>query len=166
MATAHALQRGPVGGTRRLIEWTVVAAVLTVVALLFLQKSLDVQAQAELAAVRSNLAALRTAMVLEYIGNKASPPRIVVNSQRNPFLLLQQLPGNYQGESDVSRRAAAGPGWYFDPTCDCLAYVEAHTRFASESGASHLLLFQLVRSDGPTRLQALGRYSLLGQTIE
>lgn len=163
---ALALYRGPVAGGRRLIEWTMVAAVLTVFALLFLHKSLDVQAQAELAAVRTNLAALRTAMVLEYIGQKASPPRMVVNSQRNPFFLLQQLPGNYHGENDVARLAATGPGWYFDPTCDCVAYLASDARFVSESGVSELLLFQLVRSGGPTRLQALGRYAWQGQTIE
>ncbi len=166
MAGAHALHRGPVGVARHLIEWAIVAAVLTIFALLLLHKSLDVQAQAELAAVRTNLAALRTAMVVEYIGQKASPPRMVVNSQRNPFFLLQQLPGNYQGENDVARLAATGPGWYFDPTCDCVAYVPADARFVSESGVSEILLFQLVRSGGPTRLQALGRYSWQGQTIE
>ena len=163
---ALTLYRGPVAGGRRLIEWAIVAAVLTLFALLFLHKSLDVQAQAELAAVRTNLAALRTAMVLEYIGQKASPPRVVVNSQRNPFFLLQQLPGNYQGENDVARLAATGPGWYFDPACDCVAYVPADARFVSESGVSELLLFQLVRSGGPTRLQVLGRYSWHGQIIE
>ncbi len=133
---------------------------------LFLHKSLDVQAQAEVAAVRTNLAVLRTAMVLEHIGQKTTSQGMVVNLQRNPFLRLQQLPGNYRGENAVARIAGTGPGWYFDPACDCVAYLTANARFASETGVSDLLLFRVDRSAGPTRLQALDRYSWQGQAVE
>ncbi len=166
MAQALALHRGPAEGGRRLIEWAIVAAVLAVFAVLFLYKSLDVQAQAEVAAVRTNLAALRTAMVLEHIGTKTASPQMVVNLQRNPFLRLQQLPGNYRGENAVARIAGTGPGWYFDPACDCVAYLTANARFASETGASDLLLFRVDRSAGPTRLQPMGRYSWQGEVVE
>lgn len=166
MATAAGLSSGPIGLGRRVVEWGVLFAVLVTLLVAFLQKSLEVQAQAEVAAVRTTLAALRTAITLQYIQSKAQPGDFVVRSQRNPFTLLQQVPATYQGELGVAQAGVGSPGWYFDPECICILYATSEGWFLSGDQAGAVLVFRVVSSDGPAQLIGRELQLLRGQRVD
>ena len=166
MAAALGQLSGPVGAGRRIVEWGILAALAVILLVAFLHKSLQVQAQAEVAAVRTTLAALRTALVLEHIRAKTTPGAVVANLQHNPFVLLQQVPGNYRGQQDLAQALAGAPGWYFDSACGCVGYVAAEALSPSENQSARVLSFRVLRSDGPTQLVAVDRYVLHGQAVD
>ncbi len=103
--------------TVRMLEWSLLAAVVAVLVLLFAGEVRVTKGQGELAAVKSTLGALRTALVIDHLQKKVmagSSP--VAQAQRNPFELLQRQPANYAGEVTPAQAVAAPPGsWVFDP---------------------------------------------------
>ena len=166
MAAALGHGSSPVDAGRRLIVWGILSALVGVLVFAFLQKSRDVQEQAEVAAVRTTLAALRTSLTIEHIRARTATGNSVANSRQNPFTVLQQLPGNYRGELDLVQALAGPPGWYFDSGCRCVGYLPAQFGPPSENLAARVMLFQVVPSDGPTQLVAVERYSLHGQPVD
>ena len=83
---------------RRLVEWSILVIVVLLLAGIFGQQVRTVQAQAELAAVRSTLGALRTALVIDHmIATIRTGGPSVASPQRNPFLLMDPVPANYAG---------------------------------------------------------------------
>ena len=94
--------------TRRAMEWMLVLALVLILMGIFIRQVRVVQAQAEVAAVKSTLGALRMALVLDFVhintprGGAAESPKttlsnsgIVTSAQHNPFLRLAQVPANY-----------------------------------------------------------------------
>ena len=149
-----------------MLEWGLLSAVLLLLLVVFLQKTLEVQGHAEVAAVRTTLAALRTAMTLEHIRSSHQTTASVAAAQRNPFNLLQQKPGNYQGEIGLAQAVAASPGWYFDQPCNCVGYATSNRRLLPDNMANRVLVFRVVLSAGPAQLVAMDFYSLQGQRVD
>jgi len=136
VADARVAQRTPFISTR-MVEWSLVAALILALVVAFMHQVRVVQRQAELAAVRTTLGALRTALVLQHLQRQAQTPGDAVAAvQRNPFELLTHHPANYLGEMTAAQTLAASPGsWVFDAQCVCVGYVPFDAaEFDSPSG--------------------------------
>ena len=121
----------------RLLEWSLVAGVIAVLCLVFFRQVNVLQGQIELAAVRTTLGALRTALLLDYLHQKVKgDSQAMAGVQRNPFELLEHKPVNYKGvlRPDEVEAVPAG-SWLFEPSCDCVGYVPLYSQwFVSPSG--------------------------------
>jgi hypothetical protein len=158
--------RGPVGLGRRLVEWGAFAAVLAVLVLMFLQRSADVQGQAELAAIQTTLGALRTAAVLRHVqANGKGVAGSVAREQRNPFLDLVEAPPAYLGEQDTATVPLAPGGWFYDRRCDCLGYRPLDPRWLNDSEGNGLLRYRIRRDAGPLQFEPIGRYVWQGEPL-
>lgn len=151
----------------RLVEWSLVAMLIMGLVLVFLHQVRVVQRQAELAAVRTTLGALRTAMVLQHVQQRvAQPGQSVVELQRNPFELLQRRPANYAGVMRSAELAGLPPGnWVFEVECGCVGYLPADaTEFDSPSGEL-IAWYRLERGAGPLQLTPKEAYFWQGQLM-
>jgi len=120
-----------------MVEWLLVTALIVTLVVVFMHQVRVVQRQTELAAVRSTLGALRTALVFQYLQQQTqAKDQSVVIEQRNPFELLQRRPANYAGEIARHQVADVPPGsWVFDAKCVCIGYLpQDATDFVNPSG--------------------------------
>lgn len=142
--------------------------VVLVVVLLFLRQTLIVQSQAELAAVKTTIAALRTAMALHQLETQvARPPVAVATQQRNPFALLQRRPINYAGEMDLVAAENSAPGsWIFDPVCGCVGYLPIDPQWDSGPNEAKIIWLRVSAPTEPPQLLALQAYKWRGQTLD
>ena len=135
-ANASALSPAPLLSVR-MVEWLLVTTLIVTLVVVFMHQARVVQRQAELAAVRSTLGALRTALVFQYLQQQTQVAgQTVVIEQRNPFELLQRRPANYAGEIAGHQAADVAPGsWVFDAECVCIGYLPQDTTgFINPSG--------------------------------
>ena len=160
MASALSPAPGPIGLGRRGVEWGLLLLVILVVVLVFLRQQRVVQGQAELAAVKTTLAALRTAFVVSHLqGQVAETQGGVVIAQRNPFALLQRPPINYRGEVGAGQAAAADPGsWFYDPMCGCVGYVPIDGQWLSDASGTTDIRYRVSTGPGPLQLRAMQAY--------
>jgi hypothetical protein len=151
----------------RLVEWSLVAMLIVALMLVFLHQVRVVQRQAELAAVRTTLGALRTAFVIQHLQLRStSPGQPVVAAQRNPFELLQSRPANYVGETRGAVQVVVPPGhWVFDAACNCVGYMPADaTEFDSPSGDA-MAWYRVEAVSGPLQLTPKEAYVWQGQAM-
>lgn len=146
----------------RLLEWSLVVGVIVVLGLVFARQVRVLQGQGELAAVRSTLGALRTALVIDHLQRQVSAGRSpVVDVQRNPFKLLERPPGNYRGVFEAAELAVApapAGSWVFDADCDCVGYTPLYAQwFVSPSGDA-MAWYRLSGEPGPSQLTAKEAY--------
>ncbi len=146
--------------SRRMVEWTIVLAVVLAVILLLIRQANVVKGQAELAAIRSTLAALRTALVIDHLqrstGQTDQPVAVV---QRNPFLLLQNRMPNYAGVMASREVEALRPGaWMFAPDCACLAYRPVDDAWFFSPDGSGVAWFEVSAPPGPLLVSARAAY--------
>lgn len=183
----------PLRWNRRTIEWGLLLLLLLAVALVFARKVREVQGLAELAAVRSTLGALRTALVIDHLQQAiraaesdalptapvaptaaavASAPAVLAaapgTARANPFLLLQREPPNYAG---VMRAARApyemAPGnWMFDPVCVCIGYLPIYGEWLQAPSGDSMLWLQVSPPPGPLMLRLREAYRWQGMPIE
>ena len=151
-----------------MLDWGLLALVILVLVLVFLRQQRVVQGQAELAAIKTTVGALRVALVFEQLraqmGNGQSA---VAAAQRNPFLFLQQPPINYQGEMIAARAAAAPPGsWIYDPECGCVAYLPLDPHWLSSPSGATSVWYRVVTEAGVPRLVAMEAYAWQGQDLK
>lgn len=151
----------------RIVEWSLLAALLLTLMVVFMNRVYVVQRQAELASVQSILGGLRTAFVLQYAHQAAGHHRAGDVLQRNPFELLQQRPVNYWGVSETGTVAEVPPGhWVFDAACVCVGYRPADaTTFDSPSGAAMAWYRVEQPQAGPFLLTAKERYVWQGRVL-
>lgn len=162
----------------RLVEWTLVAAVIITLALAFAYYANRVRGQSELAAIRLTVGALRSTPAVEDLRQKMpqAAPSSATNTY-NPFELLRQRPGNYRGEAPDAQSAGAlaTPGsWVFERTCICIAYRPLDTRWLDSPSGDALLWFYVLGPQGkkqisnPGLLQLVAReaYRWQGQLID
>ena len=167
MATARMDGRGPVGVGRRLVEWGALALALALLILMFLQRSADVQGQAELAAIQTTLGALRTAAVLRHVqASRSGDTRLVAPAPQNPFVALVDPPPTYLGERDSATVPLSPGGWFYDPRCDCVGYRPLELRWLSDSEGNGLLRYRIRRDAGPLQFEPIGRYAWQGEPIQ
>lgn len=152
----------------RMVEWSLLAAVILVIALVFGRQVQVVQGQGELAAVKSTLGALRTALVLEHLQqNVMVHAQPVANTQRNPFELLDRPPANYLGEMSRAQAAFAPPGsWFFDRDCACVGYVPLDPRWLDSPSGSTVARYRLSGAPGPRQLVADEAYVWQDQVLD
>ena len=162
----------------RLVEWSLVAAVIIALALAFAYYANRVRGQSELAAIRLTVGALRSALAIEDLRQKMpqAAPSSAANPY-NPFDLLRQRPGNYRGEAldAQSANALATPGsWVFERTCICIAYRPLDRLWLDSPSGDVLLWFYVlgpqgtkqVSNQGPLQLVAREAYRWQGQLID
>ena len=151
-----------------MLEWTILCGVILVLLLVFGWYVQVVQAQAERAAVRATLGALRTALVIEHLHRSVAPaPATVVPTQQNPFKLLERLPPNYRGEMALAAASAQASGnWVFDPACSCVGYFALDTRGIDSPGGDSLLKYRVEGAPGVLRLTPAARYVWRDELID
>ena len=162
------LQPGPAPFlSLRMIEWSLVAALIAVLALVFMHQVRVLQGQAELSAVKTTLGALRTALVLDHLRHSVKENGASVASlQRNPFELLQRRPPNYRGElSRTDAETAPDGSWVFDPVCVCVGYRPLYAEWFDSPSGESLAWYQLSDAAGPWQLTAKEAYIWQGQVV-
>lgn len=152
----------------RVLEWSLVATVVLVVVLVFAQQSRVVRGQGELAAVKATLGALRTALVIDFVRQKArSDAQDVAMTQRNPFELLQRRPSNYLGEMARSKAAFAPAGsWVFDSDCGCVGYVPLHGEWFNSPSGDVMAWYGVRGASGPMEVVAKEAYVWQNQVMD
>ncbi len=153
--------------SRRAVEWSLLVVVVLVLMGVFAHQFRIVQAQGELAAIKTTLGALRTALVIDHLqGAAASRTPAVAIAQRNPFLLLDHLPGNYAGVSE-GVRADATPGgkWVFDAYCNCIGYGPMYPFALDEGGDAPMVWFRISAPPGPLHITPVQAYRWQGELI-
>lgn len=159
-------QPAPLWGVR-MLEWSLLAAVVVVLVLLFAREVRVIKGQGELAAIKSTLGALRTALVVDHLQNKVmTGSSLVALAQRNPFELLQRQPANYAGEVTLAQAAAAPPGsWVFDPLCVCIGYIPTDSQWFDSPSGEAMAWYQLRGAPGPLQLVAKEAYIWQGRVM-
>ena len=151
----------------RIVEWSLLAAVIVLLVLLFARHVRVLQGQAELAAVKSTLGALRTALVIDHLHQNVQSGKAPVGfTQRNPFELLQRRPVNYFGEMSALEAASAPPGsWVFDTVCVCVGYLPMYPQWFDSPSGDVLAWYQLSGAPGPLQLFAKEAYAWQDQVM-
>lgn len=151
----------------RLVEWSLLAGVIVVLALVFARQVRVLQGQAELAAVKTTLGALRTALVIDHVQkNVVAGNSSMALVQRNPFELLQRRPVNYFGEMTVAQAVAAPAGsWVFDPVCTCVGYAPIDAQWFDSPSGDAMAWYQVSGAPGPLQLTAKEAYVWQGQVM-
>lgn len=152
---------------RSLVEWLLLALLIVVLVLLFTREVRVVQGQAERAAVKATLGALRTALVLDHLQkNVAAGKSSVALLQHNPFELLQRRPLNYLGAMSAAQALAAPPGsWVFDAVCDCVGYLPIYAEWFDSPSGELMAWYQITGAPGPLQLVAKENYVWQNQTM-
>ena len=155
------------GSRRSLAEWLLVALVIVVLALWFTRATRALQGQAERAAVKATLGALRTALVLDHLEkNLAAGQSSVALAQHNPFKLLQRRPLNYLGEMSAVDALAVAPGsWVFDALCDCVGYLPIDAEGFENASSERMAWYQVKGAPGPLQLVANQAYIWQGEAV-
>ena len=149
------------------MEWSVLVGLILVAGLVFVRQVRVVQGQIELAAIKSTLGALRTAFVIDYsrreIAVRISP---LVQTQHNPFELLQRHPVNYRGVMPAVEAASAPVGgWVFDPVCVCVGYRPLDDAWFDSPGGDVMAWYQVSGAPGPLQLTAKEAYIWQGKAV-
>lgn len=149
------------------MEWSLVAGVIVVLALIFAWQVRMLQGQAELSVVRTTLGALRTALVIDYLQKKvASGNSSAALTQRNPFELLQRRPVNYFGEMTAVEAVPVPAGsWVFDPVCICVGYLPIYAQWFDSPSGEAMAWYQVSGEPGPLQLTAKEAYVWQGQVM-
>jgi len=152
----------------RLAGGAPLAGVIVVLGLVFARQVRVLQGQAELAAVKTTLGALRTTLVIDHLQKSVvagnSP---VALAQRNPFELLQRQPVNYRGEMTPAAAAAAPAGrWVFDPGCICVGYLPIYAQWFDSPSGDAMAWYQVSGAPGPLQLTAKEAYVWQGQAMK
>ena len=153
---------------RRLVEWSLVAVLIGAMVLAFLHEVRTVQRQAELAAVRSTLGALRTAFVMRHLqAQVAGEAQTVALGQRNPFDLLDRRPVNYRGVIKAKDlRLLPTGGWVFEPDCICVGYVPLDSAALDSTSGDAVAWYGVDANSLPFQLVPKEVYVWQGQVLD
>ena len=146
----------------RYLERGLVVGVIVLIVVVLDGRMQALQAQAEVAGMRSTLGALRTALVLDHLQRQLRPQKTPV--ERNPFLLLEPVPANYAGVKPAQSLPGDAPGqWVFDPACLCVGYAPVHAQWAGDAGDVGVLWFRVIPTTGASRIDAALNYQFQDQ---
>lgn len=149
-----------------MIEWSLVAALIVLLALVFGHKVRVVRGQAELAAVKSTLGALRTAFVIDHLHTSVAGSESVAATQPNPFELLERRPVNYFGPISAANAATVpGGSWVFDPVCVCIGYLPIYPEWFDSPSGDVMAWYRIEGAPGPWQLTAKEAYVWQGQAM-
>jgi hypothetical protein len=146
--------------SRRLVEWSIIAAVLISLVWTLEHEARVVRGQGEKVAVRSTLNALRASLVIDQLLGQVRG----TSAPKNPFTLLQQLPANYGGELAMRDIYSVSPGsWVFDPECGCVGYRLLYPQWLEPAQEADTLWFRVATRTGDASLVPLAEYRWFGQ---
>ncbi len=155
--------------SRRVVEWSIVAAVLIGLVWALEHQVRVVRIQGERVAVRSTLGALRAALVIEYLMGQVRPKSrstSAVFTPQNPFTLLQGVPPNYAGERAQRDIFSVPPGsWVYDPECACIGYRLLYPEGLEPEQVADAIWLRVGAAAGEPRLVPLAEYRWLGQRL-
>jgi prepilin-type N-terminal cleavage/methylation domain-containing protein len=109
-----------------LLELLIVVVIISVLMVVAIDKLLKLRYEAERVMVQSVVAALRSALYVEFSASTARGEKNRLDGLRgsNPMLRLSERPDNYAGEFYGPDPAVFEPGtWYFDTRDHALVYV-------------------------------------------
>ena len=109
-----------------LLELLIVAVIISVLMVVAIDRLLKLRYEAERVMVQSVVAALRSALYVEFSASTARGQKDRLDSLRgsNPMLRLSEKPDGYAGEFYGPDPAISEPGtWYFDTRDHALVYV-------------------------------------------
>lgn len=151
----------------RLVEWSLLAGVIVVLGLVFARQMRVLQGEAELAAVKTTLGALRTTLVIDHLQKTmVAKNSSMALAPRNPFELLQRQPVNYRGEMTPAAAAAAPAGsWVFDPVCTCVGYLPIYAQWFDSPSGDVMAWYRVSGAPGPLQLTAKEAYVWQGQVM-
>jgi hypothetical protein len=149
------------------VEWSLLLLVILVVAAVFVRQFRYVQGQGELAALKTTLGALRTALLLDHLKQAVDDPAGLRPVQRNPFLLLAPVPANYAGALASAKGQGLRPGtWVFDAYCHCIGYEPLYPYALDLASDAPTLWFRISAPPGPLQIQAMQTTLWQGQPLE
>ena len=152
---------------RRPVEWLAMALLLLVLIGTFVHYSRFVQSQAEVAAIKSTVGALRTALVVEHLRRQVAVGSEPQSSGANPFKLLGKAPTNYIGELSRAQTDATLQGvWVYAPDCPCVGYRPRDDQALDSPVADPFIWFEVVGGDGLLQLKAREVYRLNDELID
>jgi hypothetical protein len=126
-----------------------------------------VQAQGELAAVKTTLGALRTALLLDHLKSAIDGTTQTKPLQSNPFLLMAPVPANYVGVLSESQSKVLKPGtWVYDAYCRCIGYEPLYAYATTLPADSAGLWFRVSAPPGPLQITAMQPYRWQDQPLE
>jgi hypothetical protein len=142
------------------VEWLLMVALVSVLMVFFVHFAQQTKGQAELAAIKSTVGALRTAFVIDHIQQQARlASGQAAQSHLNPFDLVQQRPSNYRGKMDAVRVADVPPGsWIFVPSCSCVGYRPLDDQWLNSPSGDPLIWFKVVGAPGVLQLVPREKY--------
>ena len=148
--------------SRRLTEWCLFALILLGLGFAFQREIRSLQGQSEKVFVWSTLASLRTALVLNRLARQLRPEDASL-IEKNPFLLLQQLPPNFAGEVRMRDVYRVAPGsWVFDRDCPCVGYRLLYPEWLEPTQEVGVIWFRLGNTAGPPTLSPVADYLWFG----
>ncbi len=152
--------------SRRLTEWCLVALILLGVGFVFEREIRSLQAQSEKVLVWSTMASLRTALVVNRLAREVRPKDTSL-VEKNPFMMLQQLPASYAGEMPMRDVYRVAPGsWLFDPDCPCVGYRLLYPEWLEPSQDVGAIWFRIGKAEGGPSLSPLMDYRWLGTPLK
>lgn len=168
MAEQLRAQAPAIGGNRRLVEWSLLIVLISILILVFGREIQLVQGQAELARFKATVGALRTALVVQHLQQQArQDAQTVAFVQRNPFRLLERVPTNYAGELGVVALPQVAPGdWVFDAACGCIGYTPLQRQSLESPSGESLVWLRVSAPPGPLRLALREPYRWQGQPMD
>ena len=157
-----------IGGNRRLVEWSLLIVLISILILVFGREIRVLQGQAELARFKASVGALRTALVLQHLQQQARPDaQSVAFVQRNPFRLLEREPANYAGEIGAAALPQVAPGdWVFDAACGCIGYAPLQPQWLDSPSGESMVWLRVSAPPGPLRLALKEPYRWQGQAMD
>jgi len=148
--------------SRRVIEWSIIAAVLISLVWALEHEARTLRGQGEKVAVRSTLNALRASLVIDQLLSQVRH----TSAPKNPFTLLQELPPNYGGELAMRNIYSVPPGsWVFDPECGCVGYRVLYPQWLEPTQEADTLWFRVATRAGDASLLPLAEYRWFGQPL-
>ena len=153
--------------TRRGLEWSLLLLIILSAAGFYVREFRLVQAQGEVAAVKTTLGALRTALLIDHLKSLVDGTAGTAAVQRNPFLLLDHAPVNYAGVLAGGAARVLQPGtWVFDSICSCIGYEPLYPQDLSTPVDAPGLWWRVSTEAPPLQIHALQRYVWLGQVLD
>jgi hypothetical protein len=143
-------------------EWCTVALVLVALMWAFERQVRVVQGQGEKAMVWSTITALRSALTIDLLTRHVRPAQQGPN-EKNPFHLLQYMPGTFVGERAQREALSLTPGsWVYDPECECVGYRLLYPQWLEPAQAADTIWFRVQVVDGAVRVAPLTHYLWFG----
>lgn len=152
---------------RQVAQWAIVLGLVLVVLVVLARKAQEVQALAEMTAVRESVTALRTTLVIAFLHQQVRGEHAAGSTDPNPFLQLERLPSNYTGLRAMEDGVLATPGsWYYDPVCNCIGYRLMFPQWLSQPGGGETMGWHVERdASGMRTLRAFAPYRWFSQPI-